>query len=538
MKINAIKSGMFQIAGRFKNLLLYKKQGIAEATLFITLISILSRVVGYFREVLVAKYFGASGETDAFLVAMIIPTMVTGIIANGISTLIIPFYVERKEKDPESARSFVNQIFYLSVCLFSFASLLTYIFAPLLTKIIAPGFDQEKFGFAVEIGRYLIPLGFAMVFTGFFTGIYSAQRNFLYPAIVALIGNALIAITIVAFAPYFGINSWTIGQLAYAAVSFFALFAILWHKDKFFRSFSFKKNEWPEIKRFAWLLVPMILSSSIFIVNQIADKVVASYLEEGSIAILNFAQRIYSIPINLFVMPLLTAIYPAFSSLTVGSGSDYQTVLRKTLFLTWYLLIPISVIFIIVPEPVIKIIFEHGAFTASDTRLTALSVSYYSIGLFAYATNHFLVYLLYSLKNTRAPLVIGLISVAMNIAGNLMLARIFGVAGIALATALSSMIGLSLYRFTPLRQSFEGLYIKELVRELLRIIVSCAPVAVFIVLAKPLLSLDLDSTVLLVRFFAISAVSLAIYVAISHIYKLEGYAILFQYTKKFLKKTR
>ncbi|MFA6096745.1 MAG: murein biosynthesis integral membrane protein MurJ [Candidatus Paceibacterota bacterium] len=515
-------------------MLIHKKQGLAEATILITVISILSNVIGYLREVLIAKNFGASGETDAFLVAMIIPAMLTGVIANGLNTLLVPFYVEKNEKDPGAAKSFVNQMFYLSAGLFLLISLAIFVFAPFFVKIVAPGFEGNNLDLAAEITRYLVPMGFAMVFIGFFTGIYSAQKNFLFPAAVAVVGNGVIVLSIIIFTPYFGINSWTIGQLVYSISSFFVLFGVLWHKDKLFRSFSYKSIDWNEIRRFSWLVLPLMLSSSIIILNQIADKVAGSFLKEGSIAILNFAQRVYGIPLNLLAMPLITAVYPTFSSLTINNDESYLAVLKKALVLSWYMLIPVSMILIVMPEPIVKILFERGAFTAEETRLTALSVSYYSIGLFAYATNYFMVYLLYSLKNTKVPLIIGFVCVAVNITGNLILSRIMGVAGIALATAISSIIGLALYRFSPLRRCFKKDFIGIMVRELLRITLASALVGALIMPLRSFLLPDIDADMLFFRFVIIISVSLVFYLALSRVLKLEGYGILAEYAARTL----
>lgn len=531
-----LKSRILSLSDWLKRSFIHRKQGLAEATIFITAISFVSRAIGYLREVLIANYFGASGQTDAFLVALVIPTMVTGLIANGLTTLMIPVYMEKNSKDPEKAKKFVNQIFYLSCGFFLLASFIILIFAPFFVKIAAPGFSGEGFKLAVTLTRYLVPAGFAMVFIGFFTGIYSAQKNFSYPAIVAIIGNALVVMFIILLTPQLGINSWTIGQLAYAILSFAALFWVLWRKDGLFQNFSIKDSDWVEIKRFMRLVLPVILSSSIFILNQIADKVVASYLKEGSIAILNFAQRVYSIPLSLLAMPLITAIYPTFSSLTLDKGSGYAEMLKKALSLSWYLLIPISAVFIILPDPIIKLLFQRGAFTAGDTELTALSVSYYSIGLFAYATNYFLVYLLYSFKNTRAPFFVGLASVGINIVGNLVLSRYFGVAGIALATAVSSIIGLALYRFTPLKDYLGKIFLKNIVRELFKITVASLPISLLAFFAKPFFSLSLDSGALLIRLIVIAIISLVIYLVMSRILKLEGFRIITQYFKKTILK--
>jgi len=133
-----------------------KKQTITQAALIIAVISFISKFFGFFREVLVAKYFGATGQTDAFLVALIIPSMILGLFSSGFNTLIIPFYLEKKAQSMEAARRFVNSAFTVWGTLFLILSILIFIFAPSFVRVIAYGFKGETFHLAVTLTRYLL----------------------------------------------------------------------------------------------------------------------------------------------------------------------------------------------------------------------------------------------------------------------------------------------------------------------------------------------------------------------------------------------
>ncbi|PMP96559.1 MAG: hypothetical protein C0168_02025, partial [Candidatus Aminicenantes bacterium] len=149
-----------------------KRQTVTQAAVLIAVISFFSKFFGFFREVLVAKYFGATGTTDAFLVALIIPSSILGLFASGFGTLVIPYYLEKKSQSAEAARRFVNSAFTVWGSIFLAISLLIFIFTPACVHVIAYGFSGERFALAVTLTRYLLVAGLFTVLTGMFTGLF------------------------------------------------------------------------------------------------------------------------------------------------------------------------------------------------------------------------------------------------------------------------------------------------------------------------------------------------------------------------------
>jgi len=515
-----------------------KRQNVAEATILMASFLFLSKVIGYFREVLVAKYFGASSQTDAFLVALIIPSSIMGIISTGLSTLIIPIYIEKKKKNPEKAKIFVNQIFLLWSIILLVLSFLIFIFAPFLVKLIAFGFQGQRLDLAILLTRYLTPIGFATVLTGLFIGLFRAERQFLYPTIISIIGNVLVVSCLILFHSLLGINSWTLGRLLYAGFTFFALFWVLWKKKNLFQKFSLKYVNWLEIKEFFFLLFPLILTSSIATLHQIVDKTIASFLPVGAIAVLNFAQRTYTIPLSLLALPLSFAIYPTFSSLALEKEKrvDYSKTLQKALCLSWYIIIPCSILFIALSQPIVKFLFQRGAFTIQDTVRTSLTVSLYSLGLFAHAANYFLNKAFYSFKNTKTPLIISSIIVGINIIASILLSRILGVAGIALATSISSFIGFVLSLAVLHKKYFKFSARRPLAFQAIKTIIACIPLTILSFIFKPYLSANLKFLLLLPRFILVGIILTLVYLFLSYLLNLEGYRIIIEYLKKTLSK--
>ena len=528
-----------KIFSRIRHSRILKRQSISEAALIITIITFLSKIVGYAREVLVAYYFGATAQTDAFLIAFLVPSMVLGLIAGGLQVVIIPVYTEKKKKDPAIARLFVNQIFFITgVSLFAL-SIVMYLFPTFFIKIVAYGFKGNRLTLATYFMRYLIIFGFFNIFIGFFTGIYQTEKQFLYPAVVGLIGNCLVPVSLVLLTPMIGINSWTVGEIAFSTFAFLALFIVLRTRKGFFKAFALKHIDWKEMRYFGALLFPIILTSSLATINRIVDRTVASSLAFGSIAILNFAQKIYLIPIGLLATSLNVSVYPTFSSFaTEKNHKGYATVFQQSIIFTMFIMLPISAAFIALSQPIVKILFQHGAFTQSATTVTAFAVSMYSIGLFVLAANDLLRRAFFSFKDTKTPLYLSAIIVAINIAGNLILSRFFGVGGIALATTIAATFGFFLYIYALRKKHYiQGMSYRPIIKEGFKII----SISFFTGIIAFLLKNYINSATLLsmiLRFVLVSLFLTVIYLLLTYLFHSQGFALFSNYVKKFLHKLR
>lgn len=529
------------ILNRIKNSRILRMQRISEATLIIASLTLISKLIGYLREALAANYFGASAEMDAFVIAMLIPTMVFGLIAaGGLQTIIIPIYIEKKKIDPEKARIFVNQIFFIASVLLAILSVLLFTFPEFFIKLVAYGFTGQRLVLAARFTRYLIALGFFSIFTGFLTGLFQTEKQFLYPAIIMLLGNMLIPLSLVLLHNKIGINSYTIGQIVASGVTFFGLFLFMFFKRGFFKKYSLKSVDWLEIKHFGGLLVPIMFVSGLSFINQIVDKTISSSLTTGSIAILNWAQLVYALPVGLLSTSLSTAIYPTFSLLAVEKNySGYEKTFNKTISLLAYIMIPITFIFILLSEPIVRILFQHGAFTQADTNTTAFTVSMYSLGLFIYSANDIMTRIFFSFKDTKVPLYRSLVMVGLNIVGNLTLSRILGTAGIALSTSISSSIGFLMYANMLKRRNYiKGLSFRNILKEIFKVLIASISVIILAYFLKPYIMNASSFLTIIGRFLVALIPILACYVFISFILKLEGFKTLSGYATSFIKRMR
>ncbi len=418
------------------------KQTVVQATILISIINILSKVVGYVREMLIAKYFGATGVMDAYVIGLQVPTLVLGLFAGGLGTLIIPMYISRKQKDPQDAKRYVNQILVVWGTIFLVVSALTAVLAPQLVKMVAYGFEGERFNLAVQITRLLALYGFLNIINSYFLGLIQAEKQFVVTALSAAGFNLVFVTLLIILNKYFGIYTLVIGTYVMLFGNLLVSIYLLTTRYNLLQLRKLYIN-WQEVKEFFVLLAPLLLSAGVGTINAIVDRTIASTLPHGSIAALQYSNKIWTLPTSLFVGSITIAIFPSFSELASNKLKilEYKQSINKTIIALMYFLVPSSVFLIMFSYPITKLFYERGVFDSQATSLTSFVSQMYCIGILFMALYPILMKVFYSFKNTITPLLISILAVGFNVLGNIILSKYLFAGGIALSTSISQLVG-------------------------------------------------------------------------------------------------
>jgi putative peptidoglycan lipid II flippase len=244
---------------------------------------------------------------------------------------------------------------------------------------------------------------------------------------------------------------------------------------------------------------------------------------------------VYILPVGILSTSLATAIYPTFSSLAVEKDfSGYAETFRKTISILAYTMIPISIIFIFLSEPIVKILFERGAFTTNATNATAFAISMYSIGLFIYSANDIMTRIFFSFKDTKTPFYRSLVTVGLNIVGNITLSKILGTGGIALSTSISSTIGFFMYVHMLRKRNYvKGLSYRGVIKEISKILIASISVVILSCVFKSYIISAKGFFNTIGRFIIAFIPITATYILLSFILRLEGFKTLSTYAKNF-----
>lgn len=411
----------------------------AKATIGLMLATIISKILGLVRELVLASAYGASMYSDAYIIAMNIPIIIFSGIGIAISTTFIPIYFDiNSNLGEKSALKFTNNIFNIITLICIIMSFLGLIFTESLVKIFAYGFSPDTFNITVNFARILI-LG--IVFIGasnIITAYLQAKNNFIIPGIISLPYNIIIIVSIILSIKY-GYDTMVWGTLAGIASQF--LFQIPFAIKKGYK-YSFNidiKDKY--IKRTIWMLGPVFIGVAASQINAIIDRTLASGLSEGSISALNYANKLNGFVMALFISSIAVVIYPKLSKLSSENNKENFICSVVTSINSAILLVmPISAGAIVLSTPIVKILFQRGEFDERATSMTAIALVMYSFGMAAFGIRDILGKVFYSLQDTKTPMINGAISITINIVLNLILVKQFKHVGLAFATSLSSII--------------------------------------------------------------------------------------------------
>ena len=452
---------------------------ITKAATTIGMGTFLSRILGFFRDMVIAHFFGAGMAADAFFVAFRIPNLWRRLVGEGSLTIsFIPIYTEYlTQKSEEESREVTHIAFTIAGIVLLVLTVLGILFSPILIQIIAPGFTRvpEKFQLTVTLNQIIFPYLFFMGLFALCMGILNSLRHFFAPAIAPIFLNISIIASVFLFYHVFQrpVMALAVGVLVGGVIQFLFQIPFLLKKRISFRfNFNFRH---PAIKRIGYLMVPGLIGSAVYQLNVFIDTIFASFLPGGSVSYLYFADRLMEFPLGIFAFAIGMASLPSLSGLaTKGKMEELKETLSFTFRLVSFISIPAMVGLIVLKTPIINLLFQRGLFDYSATVMTAKALLVYSVGLWAIAGSRIIVPAFYSLQDTWTPLKIALICLGANVIFNSILIYPMKHAGLALATSLSSTLNLILL-FRKLIPKLGGMNIKENIRSLLRIFFCSLP---------------------------------------------------------------
>lgn len=415
------------------------RQSILQATVLLTVIAFVSRVLGFFREVVIASTFGAKAITDAYLVAQVLPLTLAGLVGGALTTVFIPVFLEEKERNGEDKAWYAaNTILSVSLVYLVIVLLLSYLFTEEFLKLIAPGFSGDRLELAILMTRLLLPSLLFHGILGILTGLSQSYKQFLIPGIGGLLYNICIILSVIILGRTLPPFSLALGNVLGVFLQTLLVFLYLKNRMRYIKwhiDFSH-----PAVKKTFYLIIPILIGTSVSYLNIIVDRIFASGLPEGSISALNFSARVKDLPVSLFASSLSVAIYPTTSELVVeGKNTRIIELLNRSIRLIWLVVVPATIGLIVLDKEIIKLLFQRGAFDSRATVLTAGALRYYSIGLFASAVGPVIARTFYSFQDTVTPVVVSFFAIGLNICLNAILVRIMAHLGLALATSISSI---------------------------------------------------------------------------------------------------
>lgn len=411
---------------------------VAKATIALMIVTIISKILGFGREVVLGAAYGTTSYSDIYITAMNIPSVLFSAIGTAIATTFIPLYYENENiGGKKKSLIFTNNIFNIIFVIGIVISGLAFLFTDKLVGVFAIGFEGEKLVKAIEFTRIMILGGLAIILSNIISSYLQIKEEFIIPGLVGLPFNIIIIISII-LSVKINIYILPIGTLI--AMTSQLLFQMPFAYKKGYKYVPTINLKDEYIKKMVWLVTPVFIGVGVNQVNAMIDRTLASTLFEGAISALNYANRLNLFVTGLFIVSISAVVYPMLSKLSsYNDNKEFSETVAKSVNSVILLVIPASIGAIALAKPIVKVLFERGAFDATATDMTAIALIFYSIGMVSFGLRDILGKVFYSLQDTKTPMVNGALAMITNIILNIILVKYMGHAGLAFATSLSAI---------------------------------------------------------------------------------------------------
>ena len=412
---------------------------LAKTTLLLMIVTLLSKILGFGRELVLGAIYGASIYSDVYITAYNIPNIIFSIVGTALATTFIPLYYENNNiGGDKKSLNFTNNIFNIVLVIGIILSLIVFLFAEQVVKLFAVGFTGETLELAIKFTKITIFGGIFIGLSNIMSSILQIKENFVIPGVIAIPFNIIIIISMI-LGYTVDIILLPIGTMIAIASQFLFQFPFAYNKGYRYKFIFNLKDEY--IKKMMCLVAPILIGVAVNQVNAMIDRTLASTLVEGSISALNYANRLNGFVLGMFIMSIGTVIYPKLSKLSNDKNKEsFDNTVSKSINAVILLVVPISVGAIVLSTPIVKLLFQRGAFDEKATTMTAIALVFYSIGMLGFGLRDILNKVFYSIQDTRTPMINGALAMGMNIVFNIVLVKFLGHAGLALATSISALI--------------------------------------------------------------------------------------------------
>ena len=421
-----------------------EKKKISRAAGTLTLATLTSRIAGLLRDMVVAAVFGAGLVTDAFFVAFTIPNLLRRFFAEGsLTAAFVPTFTDVLHKEgSDEARRVLSICWTLLLIVLATVTLIGILGSPWLVKMIGYGFSGTagKLALTDLLNRLMFPYILFVSLVALFAGVLNVSGHFLLPALspvllnLAMIGSALV------LAPRMEepIMALAFGVLLGGVLQFVMQLPVLYRHGY---SLRFDLNfRHPAVVRIVTLMLPGIAGVAIYQINVVVTRLLASFLREGSVSWLYYGQRLFEFPQGVFIVSLAQAVLPTMSRQVAADDQEgFRESLHFALTLILLVTIPAALGLILCNQAVYSLFFMRGEFTAFDVSQAGLALAWYAPGLLFVGISRVVVPCFYALKDTRTPVLVSFWTLLVNVVAGLLLMRLMGHAGLALALTLASV---------------------------------------------------------------------------------------------------
>ena len=429
---------------------------LSSASIF-SFFTLISRISGYVRDILIAVFLGTSIFADAFFVAFRLPNTFRRLFAEGtFNAAFIPSYTSIKLSNKDKGKNFADEVLSILLLVLIILVTLAEIFTPFLVYLIAPGFleNSNKFGLAVEFTRITFPFLLFVSLSSFFSGILNSNNKFAAASAIPIVLNLILIIAIlisylqdinIAKSLSYGVTLAGIIQLVF----------LIYITSKYYKpnvKIKFKISN--KLKIFFKKLLPSIFSSGVTQINILVGTIIASF-QSGAVSYLYYADRVYQINLAIAGIAVGTVSLPVLSkAFNQKNYTEVSNIQNKSLELSLLLSIPASFGLILASTEIVNGLFGYGSFSIKDVQMTSEALIFFGYGIVAFALIKILANFFFARDNTKIPFYISTFIVFLNVAISLSFFKSIGFIIVPIATSISTWVGVIIYLVLLLKKNY------------------------------------------------------------------------------------
>jgi putative peptidoglycan lipid II flippase len=424
------------------------RSGIARAAALVTGLTALSAGLGFLRDIVIAAVFGASADLDAYLVAQGLMNLVLALVAGAMAKATVPVLAaqsaavpnvprqDESEQTSNRAGRTLSVVMTVTLLVLGIGSLVMALAATSVVDVLAPGFAGPQAELASSLTRIVLIATVLIAGTNLLAAAAEAHRRFFWSGVQGVPFNLIMIAAAVLFGPRYGVVALAVGFVVGSAARF-ACQLIPVRRLRLRLDLCLDVSD-PGFRAIVRLIPPLLLGSALGNVNTLVDRAVGSMVGEGTISALSYAWRLIGLGETLLVASLLTALYPAFGAAAGARDHlEMRRLIGRGLATVATALFPVCAFLLVCSGPLVAVVFGHGSFGSSDVDRTATAVLWYAPALLALGWRELVMRASYALGDSRWPVLVTLMAMTVNVAGDVTLGLAFGIAGLAASTSLS-----------------------------------------------------------------------------------------------------
>ncbi len=514
------------------------KKGFLNTTVLLTVSALISKILALIKDMFVASKFGASSESDTFLLVNTTIILIASLITQANNAVFLPELVKAEINGGMTEKNKLARNMKVALSLVAlFIVISCYIGTPLLLKGIAPGFNSEERTLATSMFRMSLPVVLMTVLSSVNISYLQTFKRYTETALNDIILNTTCILSLVFISNTFGIYALTlavvIGHLLQLLLQVFGLKTV---RYKHIGKVDLKDERLLKIVKLA---VPMLISIGISDLNKMIDKAMASGLSTGTISGLNYASKISTLVLGILIVPLTTSIFPILSEhIERKKKKEFTKTIETGISYVFLLTLPISAALVAIGKLVVQILFERGSFNSYATELTSECVIFYAIALVGMSIRLLMIKAFYSMQNTKTPVINGAICIVINIILNIILCRYIAHIGLTMATAISSTL-LAVILIYSFNKKMCKLNIKMIVSKFFKCLFSAAIMGIVVYFIYNYILLSFCSSLInrLLVLATLTIIGISIYLVLLLIFKMDDVSGLIKvFTNRFRKK--